>query len=156
MRALSSAAIMLMIGVVNADWLAAQTTAGATVSATFQTRSSLAESSPTLTFEVTDPDRPAIASIDFVAAARAPAGAEVRLIVEAAASVTGPGGPGVARLALDGGSEGVVIADLPPSVQQTAARWTGSGRRAGRLVFALQASAPGRYSVPLRLAVSVP
>jgi hypothetical protein len=134
------------------------TSAGATVSVTFSARGTVRASAPVLIFDVTDPSQAAVASIDFVAAARTTPGGNVDLIVDAAGPVSGPGGAADVEtsLALEGGTEGVLSAALSPTVRSMAARWSGGGRRTGRLVFSLRASAPGTYSVPVSLAVSVP
>lgn len=150
---------VLLASVAGSSPAAAQTSTGvATVTATFAPRTAFRAAASSLEFHVITPDQPAMASVDFVASARTWAGAEVRLLVEPAGAVSGPGGAAdvETRLVLESGGDGVVPGDVPLSGRSTAARWTGSGRRSGRLVFSLRASAPGRYAIPLTFLVSVP
>jgi hypothetical protein len=160
MSPLGHAAIGVMVfGAVAPLTCLAQSGVGtATVRATFEQRSAVRASTPVLQFNVVDPAEPALASVEFTASARTSSGAEVLLVLEPIGTVRGPGGAAdvETRLALEGGTGGVLAGDVPSSSPLTAARWTGSGQRGGRLVFSLRASAPGQYSVPISLAVSVP
>ena len=82
----------LLIAAVNAS--AAETARGSvTVVATFSSRTTLQVSSDLLQFDVTQPQTPATASIDFLAAARTHAGALVVLSIEPVASLRSIGGP---------------------------------------------------------------
>jgi hypothetical protein len=69
----------------------------------------------------------------------------------------GAAGPAAAeaRIALEGGADGAVAGDVDPAAPTLAARWIGSGRRTGRLVFSLRAASPGTYAIPVKLSVSV-
>ncbi|HXW07310.1 MAG TPA: hypothetical protein VD833_18890 [Vicinamibacterales bacterium] len=136
--------------------LTAQTTGAAIVRASFAERTAIQVSAPVLAFQVSDPADAAYAEIDFVAAARTSPQASVRLLVETRRAVAGPGGAGDAetQLSLEGGSEGVRTGEVSSSSSFVAAEWVGSGRRTGRLVFALRATAPGTYTVPLKVTVS--
>jgi hypothetical protein len=174
-------ALVLSTIAVGLDEAAAQTSAGATVTVAFAPRSTVTASSPVLLFDVRDPAMPAMATLDFVAAARTASGGEVRLIAELGAcgpgagecasetrrgmgprahetdglsGAAGPAGP-EARIALEGGPDGTVAGELDPAGPALAARWTGSGRRTGRLMFSLRASSPGTYAIPVKLSVSV-
>jgi hypothetical protein len=136
--------------------LAAQTSAGATVTASFAPRSTVSASSQVLVFDVSDPSTPAIATLDFVAAARTAPGGEVRLMaeVDSVPGEAGPAGP-EALIFLEGGPDGTIAGTVDPAAPALAARWTGSGRRGGRLVFSLRAPSPGTYAIPVKLSVSV-
>jgi hypothetical protein len=131
-----------------------------TVTATFGSRSALSVSSPVLEFQVIDPGQPVTASIEFVAAARTCATGEVRLdvVLEPGSAVRGPGGAADVEtiLTLETGLPGIQSGVISTAAPTTAARWTGSGRRTGRLAFSLRASAPGTYTVPVRFFLNVP
>ena len=116
-------------------------------------RTSLTVSNQLLQFTVPDPAQPALATVDFIAGVRTHAGAEVVLTVEAAAM---PAGRGESRLTFSGNGDGVLAGALGPTQSAIVGRWVGSGRRAGRIAFALQAPSAGTYSVPLRFVLSVP
>ena len=118
------------------------------------TRTSLSVSSPLLQFTVPDPARPAVATVDFVAGVRTHAGAEVVLTVETATLPEAAGRESSLTFAGDG--DGTLGGAMVPSQSAIVGRWVGSGRRSGRIAFALQAPAAGTYRVPLRFVLSVP
>jgi hypothetical protein len=128
------------------------------VSVQFSSRTSLKVSTDTLQFDVAAPGSAATADIEFTAAARTHRSAEVLLSVEQVRGVLGPGGAADVESALTfaGQGNGTVSGTLGVVAPTVAARWTGSGLRDGRLVFALRASAPGRYVVPVRFVLSAP
>jgi len=75
--------------------------------------------------------------------------------------VVNPGVPAVAadvetEIAFTGDGDRVLSGTLAPSVPTAAGRWTGSGRRTGRLSFSLRAGAEGAYVMPVRLVLSAP
>jgi hypothetical protein len=155
MRVSIVALVVCSMAMTPAD-LAAQTSAGATVTLAFAPRATVTASSPVLLFDVVDPAMPAAATLDFVAAARTAPGGEVRLIaeVDSLPGEAGPAGP-EALILLEGGADGAVADDVDPAAPTLAARWIGSGRRTGRLVFWLRAASPGTYAIPVKLSVSV-
>jgi hypothetical protein len=121
-------------------------------------RTSLTVSSQQLEFVLTDSKQPAVATIEFVAGARTHAGAEVVLTVEAVRSLEGPGGAADvdAAITFSAEGEGAIAGTMSPATPVIAGRWTGSGRRTGRLSFALRAGVPGTYTMPLRFILSAP
>jgi hypothetical protein len=125
-------------------------TATVLVSVQFSSRTLLRVSSDLLQFDVAAPGTAATAAIDFSAAARTQASAEVLLSVEPTRGADG------AALTFAGEGTGTVDGALSALVPTVAARWTGSGVRDGRLVFALRAGASGRYVVPLHFVLSAP
>src|SRR3954468_15361957 len=129
------------------------TAASVLVTAQFSSRTSLKLSSQVLRFEVTSPDRAALAVIDFSAAARTRQDGEVVLTVQAIGTLAGPGGAADPETSLTfaGQGEGMLAGDLRPSAVSLAGRWIGSGLRTGRLTFALRSPAAGTYSLPVRL-----
>ena len=140
--------------IVSGTAAAAETACGSvTVVATFSSRTTLHVSSDDVLFNVTSADVPAVASIDFLAAARTRAGAPVVLSLEPFAefdqhtdsslSFNGQG---------DGTMSGTVRADAPTIGGQ----WVGSGVRHGRLVFVLRSTTLGSHVVPLRFVLSAP
>ena len=149
--------IPFFVGVVAASLLAVASpvsaadtaTTSLVVSAQFASRTSLKVSTDLLQFDVARPDQPAIATVDFAAGARTQAGAEVLLSIEQLRGVEGPGG------ASDEGA-GTLAGALVAAGPAVAGRWTGSGLRQGRLVFALRAGASGNYIVPVRFILSAP
>jgi hypothetical protein len=133
-------------------------TTSVTVSARFESRTSLKVSDRVLRFEVESPAQAATAAIEFDAGARTRAGGEVVLTVESVRATHGPGGAGDADTSLEfaGEGDGALSGSLAPSAPAVAGRWVGSGKRTGRLVFALRASAPGHYTLPVRFVLSAP
>lgn len=134
--------------------------ATATVNATahFGTRSTLTVSTDVLRFDVTNPAAPAVMTIDFAAAVRTKADGEVLLTVEPLRAVEGPGSAADVEAAIDftGDGEGTLAGPLDAGRPALAGRWTGSGRRTGRLQFALTARTAGTYTMPVRFVLSVP
>ncbi len=132
--------------------------ASVVVNAQFSSRTSLKVSTELLQFDVARPDQPALAAIDFLAAARTQAGAEVVLSVEPLRGLEDPGGAAGVESSMTfagegDGTLGGVVASAGPTV---AGQWVGSGRRAGRLLFSLRAGATGAYTVPIRFVLSAP
>ena len=117
--------------------------------ATVSSRTSLKISSNVLDFNLTDVERPAVATVDFVAGIRTHAGAEVVLTVEAA-EVNG------AAVTFSGAGAGTTQGTMVTSRPIVAGRWVGSGRRTGRIVFELRAPVAGRYTLPVRFVLSAP
>jgi hypothetical protein len=132
-------------------------TATLAVTAHFNSRTSLKVSASQLHFAVDDPDRAAVAAVEFSAGARTGEGAEVVLSVEPLGPVGGPGGAADVETAITfgGEGEGVLSGTLGASAPSVAGRWIGSGLRTGRLVFSLRAGA-GHYSLPVRFVLSAP
>ena len=128
------------------------------VSASFGSRTSLKVSSQLLQFDVNDPASPATAAIDFSAGARTRQGGEVVLTVEPVRAVQGPGGAADVEAAVTfaGEGTGTLSGALRPASTTVAGRWTGSGLRTGRLVFALRAGSSGSYTLPVRFILSAP
>jgi hypothetical protein len=134
------------------------TSATVAVSASFASRTSLKVSSQLLQFDVSDPASPATAAVDFSAGARTRQGGEVVLTVESVHAIQGPGGAADvdAAVTFAGEGTGTLSGALQPSSSTVAGRWTGSGLRTGRLVFALRAGASGAYTLPVRFILTAP
>ena len=134
-------------------------TASVVVTAQFSSRTSLRVSTDVLRFAVAAAGDPATAAVDFSAGARTHSAGEVMLSVERRPSA---GGSGVGTelesfVSFAGRGNGTFDGSLMSSTSQAVAgRWTGSGLRHGRLVFALHDSAPGAYVVPVRFILSAP
>jgi hypothetical protein len=144
----------LLTVAVNAS--AADTAYGSvTVVATFSSRTTLQVSSDLLQFDVTNADAPAIAAIDFVAAARTHASAQVVLSVEAVGPSRGPQmfDP---TITFTGEGEGTKAGAVSSETPTIAGEWVGSGVRRGRLVFALRANTSGNYTVSVRFVLTAP
>lgn len=111
-------------------------------------RTSLRVSSDVLQFTVLDDGASSVATVEFNAAARVPAGADLVLTVEALPlrSTVESGG----SVALSTGQV------LTPSQPAVAARWQGSGVRAGRLLFTLRGGEPGAHTLPVRFVLTTP
>lgn len=139
---------------------AQQASATATLHAEVRSRSVLRVSSPLVQFVVSDPTQgPARAVIEFEAAARTRTGADVVLTLEPIGPVAGPYGAADLdlRLAYEGRGDGVGSGMLDPRRAQVVARWTGSGKRRGHLVFLLDGvGAPGVYTFPVRFVLTAP
>jgi len=155
----------LSFTVVTAALLSIATTASAetasttlVVAATFNSRTSLNVSADVLQFDVVSSADPAVAMVDFSARARTAAGAQVVLSIEPLQEEPGPQGPSDTQTALtfSGVGEGTLSGAVAPSGLTVAGRWTGSGLRHGTLVFALRATAPGKYTIPVRFVLSAP
>ena len=139
---------------------AAQNVAHATLSinARFAPRTSLKVSSELLQFDVAQPGGPATAAIEFVAGARTPLQGEIVLSVEPMRGLSGPGGAADvdAAISVAGEGEGLLTTRLDPTSTTVVGRWHGSGLRQGRLVFTLNTSTSGIYSMPVRFVLSTP
>ena len=135
--------------------LAAPDTATRTVTAQVQiaARSSLIVSSQVLRFSVLHPGQPAVATVDFVAGVRTQAGGEVVLTVETDASDVLAAD---ARLTFSGEAEATLDGAVTMRGPSVAGRWIGSGRRTGRIAFALHGAARGTYQIPVRFVLSAP
>ena len=128
------------------------------VSVQFSSRTSLRVSTDLLQFDVAAPNQPATAGVDFSAGARTHSGAEVLLSIEQVRGIAGPGGASEVESSVSfaGEGDGTLHGALVAAGPAVAGRWIGSGRRQGRLVFALQAGASGNYIVPVRFILSAP
>ncbi len=126
-----------------------------TVVATLSSRTTLHVSADLLRFDVTSPESPATAAVDFLAAARTYAGAQVMLSVEAIRG-SGEALPFDPSVSFTGEGDGTTSGSLEAASPAIAGRWTGSGVRRGRLVFALRSVTPGTFSVPIRFVLSAP
>ena len=128
------------------------------MTAQFSSRTSLRVSTEVLRFEVTPTGGPATAAVDFSAGVRTQSGAEVMLSVERRSADGAGGGTDAATpITFAGQGSGTLDGSLDSvSAQAVAGRWTGSGLRHGRLVFALHAGAPGAHTVPVRFVLSAP
>jgi hypothetical protein len=126
--------------------------------ATVSSRTSLAVSTDLLQFEVTTPEEPAVATVDFVAGARTHGRAQVLLTIEPVRAIGGPGGAADvdAAMSFAGTGDATLTGLVRARGPAVAARWSGSGRRSGQLVFSLRASAPGNYTLPVRFVLSAP
>ena len=129
-----------------------------TVNVNLVTRTSLKVSSRLLRFDVTQPNEPATAEFEFSAGARMPAGCDVVLTVEPERGLDGPGGAAdaAADLRFSGEGQGLLAGPIAMGQNTVVGRWQGSGLREGRVVFTLRASAPGSYSLPVRIGLSTP
>ena len=132
--------------------------ASVTVVATMGSRTSLKVSADLLHFDVASPGQPALAAVDFFAGARTLADAQVVLSVEPLRGVEGPGGAAdvESSVSFTGEGDGTLGGMLAPIGPTIAGKWTGSGLRRGRLIFALRAGAAGGYTVPVRFVLSAP
>ncbi len=138
--------------------LLADTTAHLTLSATVSGRTRLTVSARVLDFDVAPGVERATAELTFVAAVRTAADGEVVLTIEPDRWLVGPGGAADADaiVTFEGVGDGTICGLLQPRTPSVAGRWTGSGRRDGRLSFRLQTSVPGSYLLPLRFVLSTP
>jgi len=129
-----------------------------TITAQIGSRTSLKVSSQLLQFDVTEPGRDAMATVDFSAGARTRQGEEVVLTIEPMRAIEGPGGAADVDTALTftGHGEGTLSGALDPIAPTVAGRWHGSGLRTGRMTFALRADAAGTYHLPVRFVLSTP
>jgi hypothetical protein len=138
--------------------LGAEAVASISVSAQIASRTSLKVSTHSLQFDVVNPSESATASIDFSAAARTVAGMDVVLSIEPVTAFADSGelDAAASTLTFVGEGEGTRGGTLVGGTSSVAARWTGSGHRTGRLVFALRTRASGSYTVPVRFVLSAP
>ena len=158
MRALPLFAAAAVLSGMASTASAAETTASVVVSAQFNSRTTLKVSNDILQFDVARPGDPVTVSVDFSAAARTCSGAEVLLSIEQLRSVEGPvgAGDGESSVSFVGLGNGTLAGALGAARPAVAGRWSGSGLRQGRLLFALRAGASGRYTVPVRFVLSAP
>ena len=155
MRGIGALLATAVVTLGSAHLLAAPDAVTRTVTAHAQisARSSLIVSSQVLQFSVLREGQPAVATVDFVAGVRTHAGAEVVLTVEAG----GPeGAPPDTRLTFSGNGDAIVDGRMMAPGPAVAGRWIGSGRRSGRLAFALHGAATGSYVMPVRFVLSAP
>jgi hypothetical protein len=133
-------------------------TASVPATARVEERISLTVSTGVLQFVVEPGASKATAGIDFIAGVRATPGRDVQLIAEPLGDLERTGGtPAVGgELHFAGEGDGTLSGVLPSDGSCIVARWAGGGLRRGRIVFTLQGAAPGVYSIPVRLSVSVP
>jgi len=155
MRYLFPACVVAGLLIVAASASAAETARGSVVVvATFSSRTTLQVSSDLLTFDVTNVETPATASVDFLAAARTHAGGPVVLSIEPAGEAASESA--VASLAFNGDGAGTTSGSVSALAPTIAGQWIGSGVRRGRLVFALRSSALGTHMVPIRFVLTAP
>jgi hypothetical protein len=154
----SIVALGVLLGAPQASLAADAANASVVVNVQFSTRTSLKVSSDVLHFDVARPSEPALAAVDFSAAARTQSGAEVVLSVEPLRGVEGPGGAAdvESSLTVEAAGAGTVSGVVAPDQPTIAGRWIGSGVHAGRLLFSLRAAASGTYTVPMRFVLSAP
>jgi hypothetical protein len=154
---LTSLGLLLTVAVSRTDGHETAT-AAVRVNVQIAARTSLKVSSHVLHFDVAEPGGAATASIDFSAGARAPAGADVVLTVERLHDVDGPGQAADVEptITFEGEGAGMVPGTIHCDTPSVAARWHGSGKREGRLVFTMRSSATESYNVPVRLVLAIP
>lgn len=116
--------------------------------ATLAERTSLTLSTKVLQFVVAPGATTASASIEFTAGVRTRPESDVLLVSD---PVRQP--DGVLRFAGEG--EGILSGELQSGTPAVLARWIGGGQRRGRVVFTLEGVAPGIYTIPVHLALSV-
>lgn len=127
------------------------TTRTVTAHAQLASRTSLTVSTQLLEFIIAKPGESPMATVDFVAGARTHAGAEVLLTVEAVGAIAAD-----SRITFSGSGDAAAHGALVTSGPSIAGRWVGSGRRSGRLAFALHTNVTGTYRIPLRFVLSAP
>jgi hypothetical protein len=129
------------------------------VTAQFSSRTSLRVSTDVLKFDDAASGGLPTAAVDFSAGARTHSGGEVMLSVERRRSTGGSGDRTEFEsvVSFAGRGNGTLDGSLhSASSRAVAGRWTGSGLRHGRLVFALHGGAPGTHIVPVRFILSAP
>lgn len=121
-------------------------------------RISLSVSADVLHFVVEVGSDEAAATIEFTAGVRAAPGRAVLLLAEPAGDLEGTMGGAVSagELRFEGEGDALPSGVLAGGASRIVARWIGGGRRHGTVVFHLRGAAPGAYSIPIRLLVSVP
>jgi hypothetical protein len=158
MRAFASAllATAAVTAAPSAGALSDSATATLRMSIDVRSRTSLHVSTQVLQFHVTGPGVPATAVIDFSASSRTREGGEVLLAMDVMrgtpADMHGPGD----LLTFRGHGEGLTAGALNGPGTAIVGRWMGSGRRSGRVSFALRARRAGTYTLPVRLVLSCP
>lgn len=157
-RALPAVALLTAAALWLPSTAGADTTSNLTLLVQVQGRTRLTVSTRVLHFDVVSPGVPAVAALDFVAASRTRSDGEVVLTIEPQTWMQGPGGAADVNteISFTGDGEGALSGTLAPSIPTAAGRWTGSGRRTGRLSFSLRAGAEGAYAMPVRLVLSAP
>ena len=153
----ASVTLCAVLALARAAGAAETATSSVAVTATFASRTSLRVSTQILEFEIATPGGEAVAVVDFSAGARTRQGGDGLLTVEAEKAMAGPGGAADAEtsVSFSGDGDGALDGTLA-TAPSLAGRWTGSGRRSGRVTFALRASAPGTYTMPVRFVLSTP
>ena len=147
--------VLTAAGVAAAEDVARATVA---INAQVAARTSLRVSSDVLRFDVAGPGATATAVIEFSAGTRTASDENVVLTVEPLRAIAGPGGAADVEttLSVNGDGEGLLPAVVSSTGGTVVGRWQGSGRRTGRLLFALRADASGSYSMPVRFVLSTP
>lgn len=154
---LSAAILCVIAGSLRLSAASDTTTKTIEARARVASRSSLAVSSERLQFVSSDASQPALATIEFVAGVRTHSGAEVVLTIEVAGALSRPvAADGDAVISFAGEGEGASAGSLSRDSSAVAGRWVGSGRRSGRISFALSPRAVGTYTVPIRFVLSAP
>jgi len=156
-RILLTAALTALAGFPSTFYAAEHATTAVAATAQLRSRTFLTVSTQTLQFDVTAPGAPAVASVDFVAGARTRPDGEVLLTVELVRANDALGGASDvgAVVTVAGDGEGTLTGVLRSGVPVLAGRWTGSGLRAGRLRFSMNAGA-GAYTLPVRFVLTAP
>ena len=158
MRFMSLVIVAFVVSLAQIASASDRATGTVAVTAQFNSRTSLTVSTHRLQFDLAAPGQPATASVDFSAGARTRTGGDVVLSVEPETGVEGPGGAAdvESSMTFTGEGDASLTGEVRPTGASIAGRWTGSGLRTGRLVFALRASASGTYTVPMRFVLSTP
>ena len=133
-------------------------TATLAVSVSVASRTSLRVSADVLRFDVADPSEAAVAIVDVSAGARTREGGEVVLTIEPLPAMGAAGHVKDDRAALTfaGDGDGLTRGALSASAPAIAGRWIGSGKRTGRVSFALRGRARGTYTAAVRFVLSTP
>ena len=133
---------------------AAETTSSRiTITAQVYSRTALRVSTDELYFDAGEPNAGPVASVEFDARARIPSGTDIVLTVQ---PIDAAIGQDPTTITFAGVGAGTRAGTLSAAVPATAGRWTGSGRRSGRLLFTLCNARPGVYTVPVRFVLSAP
>lgn len=158
MRFLPLVVVAFVVGLVPLAAASDRATGAVAVTAQFTSRTSLTVSTQLLQFDLAAPGQRATAIVDFSAGARTRTGGDVVLSVEPERAVDGPGGAAdvESSMTFTGEGDASLAGEVRPTGASIAGRWTGSGLRTGRLVFALRANASGTYTVPMRFVLSTP
>ena len=127
---------------------ASDRTATVPVRATFGERTSLSVSASVLRFVVAPGATTATANLEFTAGVRTLPGREVLVLVEPLRQFH-------EVLIFSGAGEGVLSGELIGGAPAIVARYIGGGQRHGQIVFTLEDAAPGIYTVPVSLFITV-
>ena len=142
------ALVILIVLVPATDTLTASgQSAGVVARAAFAERTSLTVSTQVLRFIVPSGASGATADLEFTAGVRTLPGREILLSVDAVP-------PGSSGVTFAGEGEGIVPGRLT-SRPTVLARWNGGGQRGGRVTFTLDGVAPGVYTMPVRVFLTV-